>query len=91
MYGKRLANGEVVDSMSEMRVVKAILDFNNDGMSLRQICRFLESTGVPTKTKKSRWHPTMVNRIISHYRKTDKKSEQIQEESSVENLKLVIN
>ena len=89
MYGKKMENGKAVDSMSEMRVVKAILGFHDDGMSLRQTCRFLESTGVPTKTKKSRCHPTMVNRIINHYGNTKSKSNHRASSSTKESKVLV--
>ncbi len=67
MFGKKLEKGKVVDDIVEMQVVKVILGFREKGMSLRQIYKFLTSTGVITKRGKSKWHPTMVNRVIAHY------------------------
>jgi len=65
-YGQRLVRGSEVEHLTEQRVIKVVNDLREQGLSLRQICRFLSQIGVPTKKRGVRWHPEMVNRILSH-------------------------
>lgn len=50
--------------LSEQRVIKAIQGLDAQGLSLRQIAKFLSQTGVPTKNKGVKWHPMMISRIL---------------------------
>lgn len=34
------------------------------GLSLRQIAKFLDHIGVPTKCRGKKWHPEMIKRIL---------------------------
>ncbi|MDZ4661054.1 MAG: recombinase family protein [Pseudomonadota bacterium] len=50
--------------MGEQRVVKAIRELREKGMSLRQVAQYMSSTGVPTKRRGQQWHPEMVRRVL---------------------------
>ena len=63
-FGSKMKDGKLVTHMAEKRVVEAIDDMRRQGMSLRQIARFLTKIGVPTKRRGVAWHPEMVKRIL---------------------------
>jgi len=62
--GKSSKQGREVPHLAEQRVIQAVLDMRSQGLSLRQIARFLSQSGVPTKCRGKSWHPQMVNRIL---------------------------
>lgn len=64
-FGTKMKDGKLVTHMAEKRVVEAAQDMRRQGMSLRQIARFLTKIGVPTKRRGVAWHPEMVKRIVS--------------------------
>jgi hypothetical protein len=45
-------------------VIEAIQNMRQNGISLRQIAKFLTNIGVPTKKRGVSWHPEMVKRIL---------------------------
>jgi hypothetical protein len=63
-YGQKLQNGKVAEHLTEKRVVRAILDLRTQGLSLRQIAKFLIQMKVSTKRRGKAWHPEMVKRIL---------------------------
>ncbi len=64
-YGYRRANGLMVPHLGEQRVIALVKKLIADGMSLRQVCEFLSSVGVPTKRHGQCWQPEMVRRMIN--------------------------
>jgi hypothetical protein len=56
-----------------MRVIEAARDMRQNGMSLRQIAKFLTKIGVPTKRRGVGWHPEMVKRLLSNFCVTENK------------------
>ncbi len=64
-YGTKMRHGKVVDHHAERRVIEAVREMQRNGISLRQIAKFLTKIGVPTKRRGVAWHPEMVKRIIS--------------------------
>ena len=63
-YGYRMSDGLMVPHETEQKVLSVIQKMNAKGMTLRQICEFLSSVGVPTKRRGMKWHPEMIRRII---------------------------
>ena len=51
--------------MTEVRVIKAVTDMHQQGLSFRRIAKFLDQIGVPTKCRGKAWHPEMVKRILA--------------------------
>jgi hypothetical protein len=64
-YGKKIRCGKIVTHLAEQRVIDGIRDMRQQGMSLRQIARFLKKIGVPTKCRGVSWHPEMVRRLLT--------------------------
>jgi len=58
-------------SISEMRIIRAIVELKNQRMNLRQIAKFLSQMGVPTKSKGLKWHPMMISRIFQNLNECD--------------------
>lgn len=65
-YGQRKHKGRPVRHANEQRVISAIQDMRQQGLSLRQIAAFLSKIGVPTKRRGKAWHPEMVKRILEN-------------------------
>lgn len=63
-YGSQYRNGNLIKHLGEQRVIQTVNEMSDEGMSLRQIARFLDQIGVPTKCKGKKWHPQMVKNII---------------------------
>ena len=51
--------------LAESRVIKAVDELRSQGLSLRQIAKFLDQIGVPTKCRGKKWHPEMVKRLLA--------------------------
>ena len=66
-YGTRRCKGKLIENLAEVRVIKAVVDMHQQGMSLRQIAKFLSQIGVPTKQRGKAWHPEMIKRILSNH------------------------
>ena len=62
-YGTRAAKGYHVNHGPELRVTKTVLEMRNDGISFLKIAKFLSGAGVPTKTRRKKWHPEVVRQI----------------------------
>ena len=67
-YGLKRTKGRPVKHLNEERVISAIKDMREQGLSFRQIAAFLSKIGVPTKHRGRAWHPEMVRRILSRNR-----------------------
>ncbi|MBT4792995.1 MAG: hypothetical protein HON90_15570 [Halobacteriovoraceae bacterium] len=63
-YGHKAFKNEVVEHFKEQRVVRAVNEMKEQGMSLRAIARSLQELKIPTKCRGKSWHPEMVKRII---------------------------
>ena len=62
-YGTRSVKGQRVEHMGEHRVIKTIVEMREEGLSFRQIADFLTKVGVPTKTRRKKWHKEVVRQI----------------------------
>lgn len=63
-FGQKMQKGKAVPHQTERKVIDAVLEMRKQGLSLRQIARFLSKVGVPTKQKGVVWHPQMVKRLL---------------------------
>jgi hypothetical protein len=63
-FGSRIQHGSVTTHLGERRVINAIQELRGQGLTLRQIARFLSQAGVPTKCRGKRWHPQMIKRVL---------------------------
>jgi hypothetical protein len=54
-----------IPHQGEQKVIDAVLEMRKQGLSLRQIARFLSKVGVPTKQRGVSWHPQMVKRLLA--------------------------
>ena len=52
-----------MEDRAEQRVIETVLDMRNNGISFPMIARFLTGAGVPTKTRRKKWHPEVVRQI----------------------------
>src|SRR5262249_16790336 len=64
-YGYRRSDGLLVPHLSEQRVIQSVRKMSSDGLTYRQICDFLTSVGVPTKSQGKGWNPEMIRRLLS--------------------------
>ena len=65
-YGRRLSeNGFLVEDPLEQEALVLMKRCRAEGRSLRFICRRLEENGFKTKKGKPKWHPQVVNHILS--------------------------
>ena len=65
-YGEQYRKGNLVRHLGEARVGRTVVEMRKTGLTLRQIARFLDNIGVPTKCRGKKWHPEMVNRILKN-------------------------
>ncbi len=63
-YGERRVHGTVVEFKKEEKVVKAVKQMREQGLSLRQIAKNLSAMGISTKCDGMKWHPEMITRIL---------------------------
>lgn len=63
-YGSQYRKGKLTHHLGEKRVVRTILEMHEQELSLRQIAKFLDMIGVPTKNRGKKWHPQMIKRIL---------------------------
>ncbi len=63
-YGERRLNGRVVAYQAEQKVVTAVRQMREQGLSLRQIAKNLSAMGIPTKCSGQKWHPEIVRRLL---------------------------
>lgn len=57
--------GILVKNDVEQKVIRVIRKLNNDGYSLRKVCRELEQSGYPTKRGSFVWHPATIAGILN--------------------------
>jgi hypothetical protein len=63
-YGRKRIKGQVVDYKKELTIINAIKLMEENGNSLRMICKTLTAMKIPTKQKGQKWHPEMIRRIL---------------------------
>jgi len=68
-YGSKAVKGHRVEDLTEQRVIKTVIEMRNDGISFPKIARFLTGAGVPTKTRRRKWHPEVVRQIYLQHSK----------------------
>ena len=66
-FGERRLNGMVVEYKQEQKVIRAAIQMQEQGLSLRQIAKNLSTMGIPTKCDGKKWHPEMVKRILDSF------------------------
>ncbi len=65
-YGKRYHNNKLVEDKKEARVIHTIIIPRfQQGDTLTSIVQFLDSKGIPTKKKASKWHTEMLRQILT--------------------------
>ncbi len=65
-YGYDLSPaGILIKNDSEQKVIRVIRRLNQQGYSLRKICRELEKSGFPTKRGNLSWHPATIAGILN--------------------------
>jgi hypothetical protein len=64
-FGYRKEAGKVIAHMGEQQVMRAIQDLRAEGMTLRGIAYRMTVLMIPSKNGKLKWHPMMVQRILS--------------------------
>ena len=70
-YGTRATEGYRIDDKPEQRVIQTVLEMHRDGISFLKIAKFLTGAGVPTKTRRKKWHSEVIRQIYlnnsTHY------------------------
>ncbi len=69
-YGERLVNGRVIAHQRELENIDKIKKLREQGHSYWKIADILNSMGVPTKNRGSRWHPTTVMKLLKSQQHT---------------------
>ncbi len=69
-YGSIRKSGVLADQKQEQRIIRAVRELRERGLSLRQIASTLSTMGIPTKCQGQKWHPQMVSRILTIYSST---------------------
>ena len=65
-YGYDLSPaGILIKNVAEQKIIRLIYRLNNDGYSLRKICKELEKSGYPTKRGNLAWHPATIAGILN--------------------------
>ena len=65
-YGQRKIKGTVVEYKLEQKIIRAVAQMWEQGLSLRQIAKNLSAIGMPTKCNGKKWHPQMVKRLLAY-------------------------
>lgn len=63
-YGARLVRGKEVQNSREIDTITRMESLHRLGYSYGRISQILNSMKVPTKTRKAKWHPTTVMKIL---------------------------
>ena len=63
-YGYRARKGKLVRHAEEQKIVRAILELRDKGLSFRAIGRKLKAAGMKTRAGSLDWHPEAVRRIV---------------------------
>lgn len=64
-YGQRKVNESVDEYKREQKIIKAVAQMRDQGLSLRQIAKNMSAMVVPTKCNGTKWHPEMVKRLLA--------------------------
>ena len=63
-YGEGWRQGKVVPNEAEVANVEKMRDLRAKGFSYWKIADILNSMDVPTKTRKGKWHPRFVKKLL---------------------------
>lgn len=63
-FGYRANDGKLFENAEEQKTIALILEWSNEGESLRGICRKLEASNIARKNGARNWHPQTVADII---------------------------
>lgn len=63
-YGMKRKGQHQSEHKQETRVIYAVRQMRDEGLSFRAIARCLDQMKVPTKNKGRKWHPEMVRRVL---------------------------
>ena len=66
-YGTKATKGHRVEDKTEQKVIKTVHEMHNDGISFPKIAKYLTGAGVPTKTRRKKWHHEVVRQIYFQY------------------------
>lgn len=44
-------------------MIETVIEMRDDGISFPMIAKFLTGAGVPTKTRRMKWHPEVVRQM----------------------------
>lgn len=62
-YGSKAIKGHWANDVAEQKIIRTVVEMLNDGISFSKIAKFLTGAGVPTKTRRKKWHPEVVRQI----------------------------
>ncbi len=62
-YGQQAVDGELAEQPVEADVLERMRGWKAEGIGVREICRRLNDSGVPSK-RGGKWHPTTVARLL---------------------------
>lgn len=68
-FGYKKKEGIVSINKGEQLIIEIIMNFRDEGLTLRQVSQMLTDLQIPSKNGKNKWHPTMVKRIIDNFQK----------------------
>ena len=63
-FGYKVRAGKLYQNAKEQKAIDMILDLESKGLSLRKICRSLESKGIVRRFGSLSWHPQVVSNIL---------------------------
>lgn len=63
-YGERTKNGKPDQHKREIENIKKMQKLRDQGYSYWKIAEVFNSMAIPTKTRKAKWHPTTVMKIL---------------------------
>ncbi len=65
-FGEKLVAGKTVPHKGELIVLRRMQALRGKGLSYWKIAALLNSSGIPTENRKTRWHPTTVMKMLKN-------------------------
>ncbi len=66
-YGRRTLRSKEVENKRELEVLAKIQNLRLQGFSYWKIADVLNTMGIPTKTKRAKWQPATVMKILKRF------------------------
>ena len=63
-YGQQNRNRQIIPNKRELQNIEKMKQLRDDGFSYWKIADIFNSMGIPTKTKRGRWHARSVQSIL---------------------------